>query len=74
MVSDLGYILTLLLTDISKFLHHGLRTPNEGTNQGNLKFWANEADKIWDWDLIFSHAVKAISSPGVRSPCSSPNM
>ena len=24
--------------------------------------------KIWDWDLIFGHAVKAISSPGVRSP------
>ena len=26
--------------------------------------------KIWDWDLIFDRAVKAISSPGVRSPCS----
>ena len=25
--------------------------------------------KIWDWDLIFGRAVKAISSPGVRSPC-----
>ena len=24
--------------------------------------------KIWDWDLIFVGAVKAISSPGVRSP------
>ena len=24
--------------------------------------------KIWDWDLIFGHAVKAISSQGVRSP------
>ena len=24
--------------------------------------------KIWDWDLIFGRAVKAISSPGVRSP------
>ena len=24
--------------------------------------------KIWDWDLIFGHAVKAISSLGVRSP------
>ena len=23
--------------------------------------------KIWDWDLNFGHAVKAISSPGVRS-------
>ena len=26
--------------------------------------------KIWDWDLIFGRAVKALSSPGVRSPCS----
>ena len=25
--------------------------------------------KIWDWDLIFGRAVKAIFSPGVRSPC-----
>ena len=25
---------------------HGLRTPNEGINQRNLKFWANVADKI----------------------------
>ena len=25
--------------------------------------------KILDWDLIFGHAVKAISSLGVRSPC-----
>ena len=24
--------------------------------------------RIWDWDLIFGRAVKAISSPGVRSP------
>ena len=24
--------------------------------------------RIWDWDLIFGHAVKAISSPGVHSP------
>ena len=47
---------------------HGLRTPNEGINQRNLKFWADVADinmlwpylKIWDWDLIFGHAVKAI--------------
>ena len=27
-------------------LLHGLRTPNEGINQRNLKFWANVADKI----------------------------
>ena len=25
--------------------------------------------KIWDWELIIGRAVKAISSPGVRSPC-----
>ena len=24
--------------------------------------------KIWKWELIFGRAVKAISSPGVRSP------
>ena len=24
--------------------------------------------KIWDWELIFGHAMKAISSTGVRSP------
>ena len=24
--------------------------------------------KIWEWELIFGRAVKAISSPGVRSP------
>ena len=28
--------------------------------------------KIWDWDLIFGCAVKAISSPGIRSPCWNP--
>ena len=27
-------------------MHHGLRTPNEGINQRNLKFWADVADKI----------------------------
>ena len=56
-------------------LNHRLRTPNEGTNQKYLKIWACVADKmlrvyleIWDWDWIFSRAVKAISSLGVRSP------
>ena len=53
-------------------LPHGLRTLNEGINQRNLKIWADVADKIcfgrthlkiWDWDLIFGRAVKAISSP-----------
>ena len=26
--------------------YHGLRTPNEGINQSNLKIWADVADKI----------------------------
>ena len=26
--------------------------------------------KVWEWEWIFGHAVKAISSLGVRSPCS----
>ena len=50
---------------------HGLRTPNEGINQRNLKIWADMLRpylKIWEWELIFGRAVKAISSPGVRSP------
>ena len=25
--------------------------------------------KIWDWELIFKRILKAIFSPGVRSPC-----
>ena len=32
---------------------HGLRTPNEGINQRNLKFWADVADKI-----CFGHTYK----------------
>ena len=27
--------------------NHGLRTPNEGINQRNLKIWADVADKIY---------------------------
>ena len=27
-------------------VNHGLRTPNEGINQRNLKIWAEMADKI----------------------------
>ena len=34
-------------------LCHGLRTPNEGINQINLKIWANVADKI-----CFSRTIK----------------
>ena len=56
---------------------HGLRTPNEGINQRYLKNWSMWQTKyasaylnIWDWDLILGCGVKAISSPGVRSPWS----
>ena len=52
-------------------------TPNEGINQRNLKIWDDVADKIcfrylkiWEWEWIFGHAVKAFSSLGVRSPWS----
>ena len=44
---------------------HGLRTPNEGKKQNML--WPYL--KLWEWELIFSRALKAISSLGVRSPC-----
>ena len=55
--------------------NHGLRTPNEGTNQIYLKTWADVADKICfgrtlkilEWELTFGRGVKAISSPGVRN-------
>ena len=30
--------------------------------------------QIWDWELIFDHAVKVISSPGVRSPWLKPTL
>ena len=30
--------------------------------------------KIWEWELIFGRAVKAISSPGVRSPWEGSNI
>ena len=56
---------------------NGLRTPNEGIHQRNLKIWAAVADKIcfgpldlkiWEWELIFGRAVKTISSSGILSP------
>ena len=46
------YIPSPIKTSLSSGTHnefhfdHGLRTPNEGINQRNLKFWANVADKI----------------------------
>ena len=53
---------------------HGLRTPNEGINQRNLKIWqtkyAMAVPKVLGVGVDFRpcSAVKAISSPGVRSP------
>ena len=59
---------------------HGLRTPNEGITDAQ---WRNKSKKseslgqcgrtqtIWEWELIFARAVKAIFSPGasvVRGP------
>ena len=48
---------------------HGLRAPNEGINQRNLKMrqtkYALVLPKIWEWELIFCRAVKGISSPGM---------
>ena len=42
-------LLSLLLL-LPRFFYvgssHGLRTPNEGINQINLKIWADVADKI----------------------------
>ena len=37
-----------LLTNlaVSNCIDHGLRTPNEGIHQRNLKMWADVADKI----------------------------
>ena len=58
-------------------LYHGLRTPKEGTIQkiSEKLGWCGRQNtlwpylKIWEWEWIFGHAVNAISSLGVRSPC-----
>ena len=61
-----------MIRDEISYVSHRLRIPNEDINQRNLKIWADVADKIWpypkiwDWQLIFGRAVKAISSPDVR--------
>ena len=36
----------LIVNTGAVYLNHGLRTPNEGINQRNLKLWADVADKI----------------------------
>ena len=38
--------LLLKVDKIQNGLGHGLRTPNAGINQRNLKFWADVADKV----------------------------
>ena len=67
------------MSKIEDHYSHGLWTPNDCINQRYLKNWADVVGrqnmhwpylKIWDWDLIFGRAVKAISSLGVRSPWS----
>ena len=73
---DLPFIVAQLLT--THGATHGLRIPNEGTNQSNLEkfgpmeMWQTKyasADlKIWEWELIFRRVVKVISLQGVRSP------
>ena len=58
------------LVSIKLGLVLGLRTPNEGTNQWYLKKMGQCGRqnmlrpylKIWEWEWIFGHAVKAISS------------
>jgi hypothetical protein len=39
-------LLEFLVTSTVDGLEHGLRTPNEGKNQRNLKIWADVAVKI----------------------------
>ena len=58
-----------------RIAYHGLWTPNKSQKSENLGRWGRQNMlwpylKIWYWDLIFSRALKAISSPVVRSPCS----
>ena len=38
---------------------HGLRIPNEGINQRNLKIWANAADKIHCKVIIGRNPIEA---------------
>ena len=50
-------------------LSHELRTPNEGINQRNLKFWADVHMlrpylKIWNLDLIFRLCIEGVFLTG----------
>ena len=72
-----SFFLSLSVVESIHVPNHGLSTPNEGINQRNLKSWADVAAKICFGRIekfgsgsgFFGRAVKAISSPGVRSPC-----
>ena len=44
---ELAIILSLSWRKFAYHQCHGLRTPNEGKNQRNLKIWSAVADKIW---------------------------
>ena len=73
LVKPMDLVLSMIDDDICQ---HRLRTLNEGINQRNPKFWADSGRqsmlrpyrKIWDWDLIFGRAMKAIFSLGVCCP------
>ena len=53
-------------------INHGLRTPNEGINQRNLKYakYASGVPKNLGLGFVFRPCSEGvISSPGVHSPC-----
>ena len=53
-------------TTDTQWRHKSKESENLGQCGRQNMLWAYL--NTWDWDLIFDHAVKAISSPGVRSP------
>ena len=67
----------ITFTFLSYFLHP--RTTDTQWRHKSKKFenlgWCGRQNmlrqylKIWEWEWIFGHEVKAISSPGVHSPC-----
>ena len=54
-------------TTDTQWRHKSKKSENLGRcgSQNMLRLYL----KIWNWDLIFGRAVKAIFSPGVRRPC-----
>ena len=63
--------LLLLRTTDTKWRNKSKKSENLGRccRQNMLQPYLN----IWEWELIFGRAVKAISSPGVRSPWVAPS-